>query len=279
MTRSVAARFSAAAGTYERGAGVQRIVADRLAEVLATAPVPAPVTRVLEIGCGTGLLTGLLRRRYAAALICAVDAAEPMVRETCRRHGGRLVAGVVADGSAFASRKRFPLVASSSALHWITPLDRAMRRVAGLLTRDGVLACALMLDGTLGELHAVRRAVAPLKLPRARLPDETDLRRALRDAGLETLALSATSIAAIYPSAREFLRTLHRQGVTGGAFSAADRLLTRGELARVAAEYQRCHGRADGRVTATYRVGYVIARGRRAGPPPPRGSGGPEGRR
>ena len=52
---AIAAAFSAAAGSYDAAAGVQRRVAGELAQRIARLPLDQP--RVLEIGCGTGFLS------------------------------------------------------------------------------------------------------------------------------------------------------------------------------------------------------------------------------
>ncbi|KAG1488230.1 hypothetical protein G6F52_013994 [Rhizopus delemar] len=57
----VAARFGAAAHRYEAHAPIQRITAARLAGDIARLRLP-PRPRILEIGCGTGLLTQALAR-------------------------------------------------------------------------------------------------------------------------------------------------------------------------------------------------------------------------
>ncbi len=62
----VAARFGAAARRYEDHAPVQRITAERLADDIALLPLPRH-PRILEIGCGTGLLTRALARRIGPA--------------------------------------------------------------------------------------------------------------------------------------------------------------------------------------------------------------------
>ena len=65
----------------------------------------------------------------------------------------------------------------------------------------------------------------------------------------------------VYPDAKSFLRRLHDQGVTGGAYSAGKRPLTAGELAQLCAYYDAHFPAAGGGVRATYEVLYVTAEG------------------
>ena len=139
MSRAIAARFAAAARTYDRRAGIQRQAAARLiARLRRAALVAAPPEWVLEIGCGTGILTRKVRRAYPAARVCAIDVAPAMARMTRRAlRGDRRLFVVAADGAQFALRRRVPLIVSSSTLHWLAPLDRTLRHLASLLEPGG----------------------------------------------------------------------------------------------------------------------------------------------
>ena len=63
---AIGARFGRAAARYEAHAPAQRAAARRLAEDIARLDLP-PRPRILEIGCGTGLLTRELARRLGPA--------------------------------------------------------------------------------------------------------------------------------------------------------------------------------------------------------------------
>ena len=78
---AVAAAFGAAADTYDDKADVQRAAAERLAQRLSALDLPA-APRVLEIGCGTGLLSRALAGMKTSELVIS-DISEPMVAR-CR---------------------------------------------------------------------------------------------------------------------------------------------------------------------------------------------------
>ena len=69
----VATSFGARAGSYELHADLQRGVAERLARLLP--PLDAP--RVLELGCGTGLLSRHLIERYPMEASCSPTSLRP----------------------------------------------------------------------------------------------------------------------------------------------------------------------------------------------------------
>ena len=248
--RSVAARFSAAARSYEHAAAVHRCVAEELVSLLDGVAEP---DRILEIGCGTGLFTEAVAGQYPGVDIEAIDPAAAMIEQAKGKTWLRgRVTWSVRDVLAYEAPP-FPLVVSSSSLHWVTPLRTLFRKLNGLVLRGGYLVFSLMLEGTLGELHAARARVAPGKLPRARLPRRSAVLRAVREAGFTVEVSREVRFRSVHESARAFLRHLHELGVTGGDLSVGKRRLTRGDLHALAADYD-AHYAEPGGVRATYCV-------------------------
>ena len=258
--QGIGARFSAASATYEESARVQAAVAARLAELIEAEMAGHRVDRILEVGCGTGLLTRRLVALFPDAEVTAIDIADAMIRVAKDAVGRQARVRWVASGVAgFRTGQRFPLIVSSSALHWITPLDSALRRLAGMLAPGGTIAIALMVDGTLRELHELRRRVAPTKIPPGRLPTHADVEAALSSAGLCLRVAERVTHRDAYASGWDFLRTIHALGLTGGAVSHGALPLNRRELGQLAGEYDRTCRMPDGRVSATYEVLYGLA--------------------
>ncbi len=260
MNDSVAQRFSRAAESYERGAGIHRHVAARLIGMM---PDPATIGegRILELGCGTGVLTSLVRQRFPAAHLCAIDFAEGMIRSLQEAYAADdTLWCVVADARTFAAREPFDLVVSSSALHWATPIESVMGNIRRLLRPGGRFVGALMVEDTLRELHALRRTIAPDKIPRGRLPRISDVLEALAKAGLAVESREEEIVRAKYRSADDFLRTIHAQGLTGGEVSRAPKPLSRAELMNLAKAYDLAYRELQGGVYASFEVLYVDTR-------------------
>lgn len=255
--QAVAARFSAAATTYHASAKVQRAVARRLSAMLGGV---GAVERILEIGCGTGLLTAHLCRLFPQARIDALDVSGGMVAQCRLRLADESRLHLhVSDPDAFRAGAPYPLIVSSSALHWIYPIAGVVRILAGMLSANGRLAIALMVRGTLAELQAARRRVAPDKLPARQLPTVDSVRAALEREGLRIEEELEENQREEYSSAVEFLRVLHDQGLTGGPFAHSGRMLTRNELRRLALDYESNYRQANG-VYASYQVAYFHVR-------------------
>ena len=229
--RSVATRFSIASGKYHGKADVQRTVAGKLLSLVAET---RPFDQVLEIGCGTGLLTELLLKHFPTVMIHAMDASSDMIAQA--RH--RLLANehihwFVSDLRTFDAPVSYPRIVSSSSVHWIYPVQAGLKCMAHLLEAGGEVVLALMVHGTLGELLTTRLRVAPHKPPLGRLPLAGEVLSGLERVGLAVVTKRQETIRAYHSSAEAFLRTIHEQGLTGGAVSSSKCPLTRGELQRV----------------------------------------------
>lgn len=134
----VAARFGASAQTYDWHAQLQERVAQTLAERL-----PERVfTSILEVGCGTGLLTGHLLERFPDAEILAIDIAPEMVkacREKFPRDGGSRLRCELMDGEAVSSAQTFDLIVSSMTLQWFQDPLRSLALLGDSLQSGGCL--------------------------------------------------------------------------------------------------------------------------------------------
>ncbi|MBU0714901.1 MAG: methyltransferase [Verrucomicrobia bacterium] len=256
-SHAIAARFSAAASTYHASATIQRAVAERLSAMLAGNEA---ADRILEIGCGTGLLTAHLCRLFPHARIDALDMAGGMVTQCRARLAG--TAGLfchLADLNKFRAEALYPLIVSSSTLHWMDPIAEVMETLAGMLTSQGRLVFALMVRGTLAELQSARQRAAPHKPPERRLPTMQAVQAALVQAGLCIEEEREESRRQAYASAGDLLHRLHEQGLTGGPLARSGRLLNRADLRRLVLDYET-HYRAGDGVYASYQVAYFRAR-------------------
>jgi len=257
--RGVRARFSVAAAGYDAVAFVQKTVASKLLELL---PEPVTASRVLDIGCGTGQLTErVLPLLPDTARLDAIDVSPAMIAEGAKRLGPAAdVHWRVADVRDFAPADvRYDLIVSSSALHWVVPFADSVKALARLLNPGGTVLCAIMIDGTLGELHRTRASVAPAVSPPAVLPTKKTVLTAFTKAGFTVEQHLTKSIVATYDSAGTFLRTIHDQGLTGGSVSQGRRLLTAGELRRLTTLYEEQFRVHQNGVRATYKSIFLRA--------------------
>jgi malonyl-CoA O-methyltransferase len=255
--RSITARFSLASATYHGKADVQKTVARKL---MTLVQATRPTGHVLEIGCGTGLLTELIVENFPRAMIHAMDASGDMIAQARNRlPADNHIRWFVSDLRTFESPVSYRLVVSSSSMHWISPFEDGLRCMADFMEAGGDAVVALMLHGTLGELRTTRLRVAPHKPLLGRLPLAEEVLSGLESVGLRVVAKWQETIRASHVSAEAFLRTIHEQGLTGGMVSSSKCPLTRGELQRLRAEYEAEYHNGGSGVFASYEVLYLRA--------------------
>jgi malonyl-CoA O-methyltransferase len=197
--------FDRAAPTYDAHADVQKRLALALAERIHDAP-----DSILELGCGTGMLTAHLRERFPDARIVAVDFAPAMAERT--RVAVPDAEVLATDIETLALDERFALTISSATVQWLADPAATFGRL--------VPASDRVLVGTFGprtfwELDAV---FAELGEDRGMsLPSDREWADLLHDAGAAEVASTTEEIVVHYPTATAFLEALRGVGATGGA--------------------------------------------------------------
>lgn len=146
MTRKqdIARRFGGAASAYDRSAGMQRVVAARLARLILSSRLPAQ-PRILEIGCGTGLLTDSLRAALPDAEWILTDLSTDMLSRCRDRFPAQPRMRFVAmDAEAPAVGPGFDLICGSLAMQWFEDRAAAVSGLASLLNPGGILALSTL---------------------------------------------------------------------------------------------------------------------------------------
>lgn len=249
--------FSKAARCYDEEALIQRAVAGNLISIIQQVVMPQTV---LELGCGTGFLTRELCQAFPQADIDAVDLSPAMLErakallDKCGR-----VNWHVGDGRAYRVDKSYDLVCSSSSFQWMQPLDDLFRSLSLVLAEDGKLVFSMMVEGTLAELHGIRRRISPHKIPYAVLPSTKGVASCLSRAGFKLRMCCEETVRRTYASVEDFLRTIRSLGFTGGDLSLAANLLTRTELRELSDLYAQECSVEQGGVYASFAVCYIQA--------------------
>ncbi len=261
--REIARRFGTAASGYDRVAAVQRLAADRLAGRILAAGLP-PAPRILEIGCGTGLLSRSLTARLPGARWTLTDLSETMLRR-CR---DRFTAEppplfAVMDAEAPSLRPGFDLVCGGLALQWFEHRRSAVRGLAGLLNPGGLLALSTLCDGSFAAWRAaLRDEAAADAMPHHPSPDalQADWPEGGPESGTGSWQLE--TLLERHPGGLGFLRGLRAIGADLPRPGAA--ALGAATLRRVLRRFDAEHGGI-----AEYRIGYGLFR--RAGAAPAAG--------
>ncbi|MEO5341607.1 MAG: methyltransferase [Magnetococcus sp. MYC-9] len=129
------------ADQYANHAVLQRQVVHTLAGRLPALSQP----RILELGCGTGLLSQQLLARWPQSPLVCSDISHAMVRRCRTTLGERAnLLYAVMDGEQPAVRPGFDLIATSMVLQWFTEPLRSLSALHALLAPGGLLAFATL---------------------------------------------------------------------------------------------------------------------------------------
>lgn len=247
--KSVVQRFNRAAGTYDRYARVQTRLAESLMEMNRRA---TPPRRILEMGCGTGLLTTRLREAFPEASLWASDAA-PLMLDAARL---KITSGenhfFVWDAEkplwpASLPQAPFDLVASNALVQWFPDLRAHFQGCADLMRSGGSLWVSGFLDDNLPELRNSLQAIglpAPARIGHA----AEAVQAAAEDAGLILKTWKGMDERENFDKAGTLLQTLARLGATGGG---SEKPLRRGDLGHLVEAYRKSYRKGSG-VYATW---------------------------
>lgn len=261
----VAAAFGAAAHSYDDVAVLQRQTADELLERLALIKLQ-PET-IVDLGAGTGRNLPLLKQRYPAAQLLAVDIAPAMLQQSRERmrQGIRRFWPDKSIHYLAGDAERLPLadntvdlLYANLAIQWceLTPTFAEIQRV---LKPGGLLMFSTLGPDTLQELRISWAAIDDYPHINQFL-DMHDVAEAMQQSGLQDAVLDVDRHQLGYADAMQMMRDLkllgarnhlpgRRKGLTGK--QALQNMLAAAEQFRL----------PDGQLPATYEVIYGHAFG------------------
>jgi malonyl-CoA O-methyltransferase len=255
---SVRTSFDRASGEYEKSAVLQARIGDELLQRLDFFKLSPEV--VVDLGSGTGRITGELKRRYRRAQVIALDIAPGMLREA-RKHMSffRRFERVCADVRQlpFADAS-VDIAVSNVMLQWCDDLDSAFREVRRVLKPDGLFAFTTFGPDTLRELRAAWAAVDQYSHVNTFI-DMHDIGDALVRAGLTEPVLDVERVTLTYKDVLSLMRDLKVIGAHNVTAGRPRGLVGRGTLKRVEAAYESA--RRSGLIPATYEIVYGAAWG------------------
>ncbi len=242
-------RFNRSASSYESHADVQTRMADRLLD-LWSGPVPQ---KILEFGCGTGILTRRLQKRFPESLLLATDAAPAMLEEArkrCTENGGGGLQFVLQDAQGLSDFREhaisvspFDLVASNALVQWFPDLEKHLEFAWRLVKPGGAYLLSGFSLSNFSELNSLL-AEPPFSYRNFPGHDPKSVETAATNSGWKVIEMREWEEKEILPSA---LDVLHRLQVLGSTRDPREGgRLNRKSLSYLISEYTRRFGETDG---------------------------------
>ncbi len=264
------ASFSRAAETYDAAAILQKQVREEMLSRLDLVKVNPQF--ILDAGCGTGLASHALQKRYASSQVLSLDFAYQMLQKTRRTRSSQ---GLGFQLQSFLRGKKqnllcadieaLPLADSSVgfiwsnlAIQWCNHLDAALQEFHRVLQPEGLLMFSTFGPDTLRELRIATAAASDnAHTSVSRFIDMHDIGDALVRAGFSAPVLDVERFTLTYDDVKSVMRDLKSIGAHNATDGRARGLLGRGYFERLETAYEQF--RQDGKLPATFEVVYAHA--------------------
>lgn len=250
---SIKKSFSSAATSYDSNSSFQmetaRIVAGRAAELFSGR---SPKT-ILDVGSGTGHLTGLLSEKFPDSTIVALDIALPMLRVMTGKQKPVLPVNACFESLPLRNRS-FDLIISNLSYQWTKSPEKAFIEVTRTLRPGGMFIAHTLGPENFSELRdCLSQAGTGNKLPKpASHPDPSLIKSVLKGCKLTDIEIKRTPVKWSYSSPTRFLKTINSIGANPAREDGARDLSSGTALRRVLDLYKKNHSNPDGSVHATY---------------------------
>ena len=131
-------RFRRSRVSYNDNARVQKMVVDRMVPMLLSSVERVP-EKILEIGCGTGLLTSQLQRTFPSDGLYLNDLVEELCYHAATVNHVPLKHCFPGDVEKLFLPLSFDLIASASTFQWFTTPEETFKKLSKRLEQRGVL--------------------------------------------------------------------------------------------------------------------------------------------
>ena len=259
------ASFGRAADTYDAAAILQKQVREEMLSRLDLVKLNPQI--ILDAGCGTGLASHALQKRFTKSQVVSLDFALPMLQKTRstnpnnslmgqmkRLLGGTKQSLLCADIEALPlANASVGLVWSNLAIQWCNDLDATLQEFHRVLKPESLLMFSTFGPDTLKELRMATSAQSGITSV-SRFLDMHDIGDAMVRAGFSAPVLDVERFTLTYDDVKSVMRDLKSIGAHNATDGRARGLLGRSFLKNLEASYEQF--RKDGKLPATFEVVY-----------------------
>jgi malonyl-CoA O-methyltransferase len=212
---TVALNFSKHAHHYDNYARIQQRAAAQMMKFVPEYLLEKEHIRILEIGCGTGLVSRNLVNVFDNASFFITDISEEMI-DTCEQelpeYARSRTKFFTLDGQTptdLADSEPFDLIISGFTLHWFQNPQETLNQWFDLLAEDGCMVWSFLNRGSFPEWKTICQEInVPCTLNV--LPDMELMREPLNEK--YSLEVSVIPMHQVYPSSQAFLNSIRLIG-------------------------------------------------------------------
>jgi trans-aconitate 2-methyltransferase len=119
--------------------------------------------RILDLGCGDGVLSAELAKLVPNGFVLGIDASKGMIETARKDHARANVRFELLDINAIDFESEFDLVFSNATLHWVKDHDKLLRNVFKALKDKGTARFQFAGDGNCSNLIRILKEVISAK--------------------------------------------------------------------------------------------------------------------
>lgn len=222
MKKRIIHCFNKSTQTYDAAAEIQMRVAKQLAKQASAVSAKS----ILEIGCGTGLLSQLLLTQFPNAEFLLTDIAPNMIEHCQNRFASyEKINTVCIDGEKITVPETINLLVSSMTLHWFSNVVQGIANMISQLPSGSYFIFSLLGEGSMQEWHDVcQQHNLPIATP-------SWITVSQLENFFPTMQIKNELIKITHQGCYDFLKTLKNIGAT--AANEYYRPLSAGQLRRV----------------------------------------------
>ncbi len=243
--------FSRAASSYDRYAiAQQRCALDLLHRI-----PPGTFESILEIGCGTGIYTKLLKDKFSSSSLKAIDISEEMIEIAKGKLNGKEVEFFVCDAEERLPDGKFDMITSNACFQWFKDPAGVFKKYAKLLEEGGAAVFSIFGPDTFSELGTVLASFFKGSGIRAEEFSGKDELFPMLKKCFKRVEIDEKRYYQEFPSLPALLKTINYTG-TGGGMVRRRPFLSRTRLSMIEKEYKELFGS----ITATHHVFFCRCR-------------------
>lgn len=208
--------FSRFAASYDAYAGIQLRAAKRLSELTTT----DSCAKILEIGCGTGNYTSLLRNKFPSAKIKALDISSRMLDIAKQKLNSSGIEFIAADAEQITFTEGFDLITSNACLQWLDDLQAALKNYCSILNPGSNISFSVFGPATFRQLRLAIADLFKKEIPiSANFFFNRDRLSEILEKYFDRIHIEEQLFDEPYPSLRQLLNTIKYTGSRGAGLN------------------------------------------------------------